>query len=123
VILLAWITGTLVVQGRSPQSGAAPRSRSPARRANSQSPGHVHPRDGGCTRTALIIGLPALAFALPHWGNLATYSSNPAQLAPYLLMGATYGWARLALQQPVAALRAALGQQHLRHPADHHHLR
>lgn len=45
------------------------------------------------TRTALIIGLPALAFALPHWGNLATYSNNPAQLAPYLLMGATYGCA------------------------------
>jgi membrane protease YdiL (CAAX protease family) len=45
------------------------------------------------TRTVLIIGLPALAFALPHWGNLATYSNNPAQLAPYLLMGATYGWA------------------------------
>ena len=44
-------------------------------------------------RTALIIGLPAVAFALPHWGNLATYGHNPAQLAPYLLMGLTYGWA------------------------------
>lgn len=45
------------------------------------------------TRSWLIIGLPALAFAAPHWGNLPTYGNNPAQLAPYLLMGATYGWA------------------------------
>ena len=45
------------------------------------------------TRTGLIIGLPALAFAVLHWGNLPTYGNNPAQLAPYLLMGATYGWA------------------------------
>lgn len=45
------------------------------------------------TRTALIIGLPAIAFALPHWGNLATYGNTPAQLTPYLLMGLTYGWA------------------------------
>jgi hypothetical protein len=45
------------------------------------------------TRTWLIIGLPALAFAAPHWGNLPTYGNNPAQLAPYLLMGLTYGWA------------------------------
>lgn len=45
------------------------------------------------TRTGLIIGLPAVAFSLPHWGNLPAYGDNPAQLAPYLLMGPTYGWA------------------------------
>lgn len=28
-----------------------------------------------------------------HWGNLEPLGSNPLQLVPYLLMGATYGWA------------------------------
>ena len=42
---------------------------------------------------ALIIGLPAVTFALPHRGNLAIYGNNPAQLAPDPLVGATYGWA------------------------------
>lgn len=45
------------------------------------------------SRTAVVIGLPAAAFALPHWGNLVPYGNNPLQLAPYLLMGLTLGWA------------------------------
>jgi hypothetical protein len=44
-------------------------------------------------RAAWVIGIPAVLFALPHWGNLAPYGSDPLQLVPYLLMGLTYGWA------------------------------
>ena len=45
------------------------------------------------TRAALVIVLPAACFALPHWGNLEAYGTNPAQLVPYLAMGLMYGWA------------------------------
>jgi membrane protease YdiL (CAAX protease family) len=43
------------------------------------------------TRTTLIVGVPALSFALPHWGSLAAYGSNLTQLAPCPFMGITYG--------------------------------
>ena len=42
---------------------------------------------------ALVVGLPALGFAAMHWGNLDQFGNNPLQLAPYLLLGATLGWA------------------------------
>jgi CAAX protease family protein len=41
----------------------------------------------------LMVGLPALAFAAMHWGNLTQFGNNPLQLAPYLLLGSTLGWA------------------------------
>ena len=46
------------------------------------------------TRAPLVVvGLPALGFAAMHWGNLAQFGNNPLQLAPYLLLGTTLGWA------------------------------
>jgi membrane protease YdiL (CAAX protease family) len=41
----------------------------------------------------LVVGLPALGFAATHWGNLTQFGNNPLQLAPYLLLGTTLGWA------------------------------
>ena len=43
--------------------------------------------------TVLVVGLPTLGFATMHWGNLTQFGNNPLQLAPYLLLGATLGWA------------------------------
>lgn len=45
------------------------------------------------TRSALVIGVPAVLFGALHWGNLAAMGNNPLQLVPYVLMGATLGWA------------------------------
>ena len=44
-------------------------------------------------RAALVIGVPAALFAIPHWGNLPPYGNNPLQPVPYVLMGLLYGWA------------------------------
>ena len=43
--------------------------------------------------TVLVVGLPTLGFAAMHWGNLTQFGNNPLQLVPYLLLGATLGWA------------------------------
>jgi membrane protease YdiL (CAAX protease family) len=42
---------------------------------------------------AFVVGLPSLGFAAMHWGNLTQFGHNPLQLAPYLLLGTTLGWA------------------------------
>lgn len=44
-------------------------------------------------RSAVVIGVPAVVFCLPHWGNLDPYAGNPFQLVPFLLLGLTLGWA------------------------------
>ena len=41
----------------------------------------------------VVVGVPALGFAGMHWGNLAQFGDNPLQLAPYLMLGTTLGWA------------------------------
>jgi hypothetical protein len=45
------------------------------------------------TAPVLVVGLPALGFAAMHWGNLTQFGDDPLQLAPYLLLGTTLGWA------------------------------
>ncbi|MGB7981332.1 MAG: CPBP family intramembrane glutamic endopeptidase [Candidatus Nanopelagicales bacterium] len=45
------------------------------------------------SKPLLVVGAPSLLFAGIHWGNLDRYGRNPLQLIPYLLMGATLGWA------------------------------